>query len=133
MLRRGLLDVRGFGEEEQLAGIEGQRDVAEQRLKRPAGGEVDANAAGGLAHAGTEFEQPCAQGLDLRRAPRLGQLEAEQVDQVVGDPVQEQAESVGQEAVAAQAVGAEAILELLDAVLALAAIVVEGENLRGAA
>lgn len=46
--------------------------------------------------------------------------------------MQEQAKSVGQEAVTAQAVRAEAVLELLDAVLALAAIVVEGEDLRGA-
>jgi len=46
--------------------------------------------------------------------------------------VQEQTESVGQEAVAAQAVGAEAVLELLDAVLTLAAIIVESEDLGGA-
>jgi len=58
----------------------------------------------------------------------LGQLKAEQVDQVVGDAVQQQAEGIGEEVVTAQAVGAEAVLELLDAVLALT--VVEGENLR---
>jgi hypothetical protein len=45
--------------------------------------------------------------------------------------VQEQAEGVGQEAVTAQAVGAETVLELLDAALTLAAIVVESEDLRG--
>jgi len=45
--------------------------------------------------------------------------------------VQEQAEGVGQEAVTAQAVGAESVLELLDAVLTLAAIVVESKDLRG--
>ncbi len=65
---------------------------------------------------------------DLRRAPGLGQLKAEQVDQVIGDAVQQQAEGIGEEVVTAQAVGAEAVLELLDAVLALT--VVEGENLR---
>ena len=43
--------------------------------------------------------------------------------------MQQQAEGVGQKAVAAQAVGAETVLELLDAVLALAAIVVESEDL----
>ena len=58
----------------------------------------------------------------------MGQLKAEQVDQVVGDAVQQQAEGIGEEVVTAQAVGAEAVLELLDAVLALT--VVEGENLR---
>src|SRR5208283_3819584 len=60
-----------------------------------------------------------------------GQLQAEQVDQVVGGAVQQQAEGVGQEAVTAQAVGAETVLELLDAVLTLAAIVVESEDFRG--
>ena len=45
--------------------------------------------------------------------------------------MQQQAEGVGQEAVTAQAVGAEAVFELLDAVLTLAAIVVESEDLRG--
>ena len=38
--------------------------------------------------------------------------------------MQQQAEGIGQEAVTAQAVGAETVLELLDAVLTLAAIVV---------
>jgi len=47
--------------------------------------------------------------------------------------VQEQAESVSQEAMAAQAVGTETVLELLDAVLALAAIVVESKDLGTAA
>src|SRR5438132_9095558 len=56
-----------------------------------------------------------------------------EVDQVVGGAVQQQAKSIGQEAVTAQAVGAEAVLELLDAVLALAAIVVESEDLGGPA
>ena len=46
--------------------------------------------------------------------------------------MQEQAESVGQKAVTAQTVGAKAVLELLDAVLALPAIVVESEDLGGA-
>jgi hypothetical protein len=46
--------------------------------------------------------------------------------------VQQQAEGVGQESVTTQTVGAEAVFKLLDAVLALATVVVEGENLRGA-
>jgi hypothetical protein len=46
--------------------------------------------------------------------------------------VQEQAEGIGQEAVAAQAVRAEAVLELLDAVLAFAAIVVKSKDLGSA-
>src|SRR6266496_4751073 len=54
-----------------------------------------------------------------------------EVDQVVGGAVQQQAKSIGQEAVTAQAVGAETVLELLDAVLTLAAVVVESEDLGG--
>jgi hypothetical protein len=45
--------------------------------------------------------------------------------------VQEEAEGVGQKAVTAQAVGAETVFEFLDAVLALAAIVVESEDQGG--
>ena len=93
---------------------------------------MEANTAGGVADASADFEELGAQSFDLGGAPRLGQLQAKQVDQVVGGGVQEQAESVGQEAVAAQAVGAETVLELLDAVLALAAIVVESEDFGGA-
>ena len=109
----------------RLPGVEGQGDVVEQRLKRPAAGQVEADAAGSLAHAGAEFEQACTQGFDLRRAPRLRELKPKQIDEVVGEAVQEQAEGIGQETVAAQPVSAEAVLELLDTVLALAPIVVE--------
>ena len=109
----------GWVNRSRLAGVERQGGVAEQRLKRPAGGQVDANAAGGLADAGADFEQPRAQSFDLRRTPRLRQLVTEEVDEVVGGSVQQQAEGVGQETMAAQAVGTEAVLELLDAVLIL--------------
>ena len=46
--------------------------------------------------------------------------------------MQEQAEGIGQETVAAQPVSAEAILKLLDTVLALAAIVVKSKDFGGA-
>ena len=115
-----------------LAGVKSQRGVTEQSLKGPAGGQVNAEATGSLANAGAEFEQAGAQSFDLRRAPGLRQMPAKQVDQVVGEAVQQQAEGVGQKAMAAQAVGAKTVFEFLDAVLALAAIVVEGKDLRGA-
>jgi hypothetical protein len=73
---------------------------------------VKANTAGGLANASADFEELGAQRFDLGRAPGLGQLQSEQVDQVIGEAVQQQAEGVGQEAVTAQAVGAETVLEL---------------------
>ena len=60
-------------------------------------------------------------------------MEAEQVDQVVGEGVQEQAKRVGQEAMTAEPVGTEAVLELLNAVLAFSALVVEAKDLGTAA
>ncbi len=75
-----------------------------------------------------------AQSFDLRRAPRLRELQqAKQVDQVVGEAMQEQPEGIGQKAVAAEPISAKAILELLDAVLALATIVVKRKDLGSAA
>ena len=111
--------------------IEGERGRAEQILKGPSAGQMEADAAGGGADAGAKFEQLGAQGFDLGRAPGLGQVLAEEVDEVVGGAVQEQAESIGQEAMATEAVGAESVFKFLDAVLALAAIVVEGKDLTG--
>src|SRR3989475_10524696 len=62
----------------------------------------------------------------------MRKCQEEEVDEVVGAAVQEKAEGIGQETMKAQAVGAEAVLELLDAVLTLAAMVVENEDLGGA-
>ena len=119
------------GQAVRSTAVDGEGGGAEQVQEGPAAGEVNANTAGGLANASADFEELGAQRFDLGRTPGLGQLQAEQVDQVVGEAVQQQAEGVGQEAVTAQAVGAETVLELLDAVLTLAAIVVESEDLRG--
>ena len=94
---------------------------------------MEANAARRLADAGADLEEPCAQSFDLCRTPRLRQLVTEEVDEVVGGSVQQQAKGIGQETVAAQTVGVKAILKLLDAVLAFAAVIIESEDLRGAA
>jgi hypothetical protein len=59
------------------------------------------------------------------------QLQTKEVDRVVSGGVQEEAEGVGQKAVTAQAVGAKAVFELLDAIRALSAIVVESEDFGG--
>lgn len=103
MLRPNLADTDGLGSGSgRLAGVQGEREFAEERLKRPAGGEMDADAAPGLAHTGTGFEEACTQSLDLRRAPRLReQQQTKQVDQVVGEAVQQQTEGIGQKAMAA--------------------------------
>src|ERR1700693_278934 len=119
------------GQAVRSTAVDGEGGSAEQGLEGPAAGEVKANTAGGLANASSDFKELGAQRFDLGRTPGLGQLQAEEVDQVVGEAVQQQAEGVGQEAVTAQAVGAETVLELLDAVLTLAAIVVESKDLRG--
>jgi hypothetical protein len=92
---------------------------------------MEADAAGGVADASTDFEELGAQSFDLRRAPRLAQMQAKQIDQIVGEAVEQQAEGIGQKAMAAQAVGAEAVFEFLNAVLALAAIVIESKDFGG--
>ena len=110
-----MAEKNGFEEHElALAGIKSQGGIAEQSLKGPAASQVNADAAGGLANASAEFEQVGSQGFDLRRAPGLRQMMSEEVDQVIGGGVQEQAKSIGQEAMAAQAVGAEAVFEFLN-------------------
>ena len=60
-------------------------------------------------------------------------MEAEQVDQVVGEGVQEQAKRVGQKAMTAEPVGMEAVLELLNPVLAFSTLVVKAKDLGTAA
>ena len=45
--------------------VDGERGGTEQALKGPTGGEVKANATGGLAYASAEFEQLGAQSFDL--------------------------------------------------------------------
>jgi hypothetical protein len=91
---------------------------------------VDAEAPGSLAHPSADFEQSRTQSFDLGQAPRLRKLEqTKQVDQIVGEAMQEQTEGVGQKTMSAEPVGVEAVFELFDAVLALAAIVVEGKDL----
>ena len=48
-----------------LAGVQSQGDGAELVLKRPAGGEVNANAARRLTNAGADFEELGPQSFDL--------------------------------------------------------------------
>ncbi|HEV2387990.1 MAG TPA: hypothetical protein VGS20_12130 [Candidatus Acidoferrales bacterium] len=118
------------------ASVESERQISKQRLPGPAGRQVNADRPGGLPDASADLEQASAQRLDLRRSRRAGLREleqAEQVDQVVGEAVQERPEGVGQETVTAQPVGAEAVLQLLGAVLAFAAVIVNSEDLGGAA
>ncbi len=55
----------------------------------------------------------------------------EQHDQIVSRRRQQQAKGIGQEAVTTQSVGGETVLEFLDAFLAFAASVIEGEDLLG--
>ena len=99
-------------------------------LPGPARGQMNPDAARGLTDASADFEEPGAQSFDLYRAPRLRQLQkTKQIDQIVGEGMQQQAEGVGQKAVAAQAIGAETVLEFFDAILAFTAVVVKSEDL----
>ena len=95
---------------------------------------MNPDAARGLTDASADFEEPGAQRFDLDRAPRLRQLQqTKQIDQIVGEGMQQQAEGVGQKAVAAQAVGAETVLEFLNAVFTFTAVVVKSEDLGSSA
>src|SRR6516225_4644061 len=91
---------------------------------------MNPDAARSLTNAGADFEEPGAQSFDLYRAPRFRQLQKTKlIDQVVGEGMQQQAEGVGQKAVAAQAVGAKTVLEFFDAVFAFTAVVVKSKDL----
>jgi hypothetical protein len=50
---------------------------------------------------------------------------------VVGETVQQQAEGIGSEAVAAQTISDKTILEFLNAILTLLAIIIEGKKGNG--
>jgi len=89
---------------------------------------VKANTAGSRAHPSADFEELSAQGFNLGGTPRERQLDAKEVNQVISGRVQEQAEGASQKTVAAQAIGAKAVFEFFDAILTLAAIVVESED-----
>ena len=100
----------------------------EDILKRPAAGQVNTDATSCFADARPDLEQPNAQRFDLCGAQRRRQLQTKQVDEVVGETVQQQAESIGSEAVTTQAVRGKTILEFFNAVLTLPTIVIESKN-----
>jgi hypothetical protein len=91
-LRRDIWGKLSSGQAVRSTAVDGEGDSAEQVLEGPAAGEVKANTARGLANAGADFEELGAEGFDLGGAPGLRQLQAEQVDQVVSEAVQQQAE-----------------------------------------
>src|SRR5258707_808493 len=97
-------------------------------LERPAAGQMNADATSCFAGARTNLEQLNAQRFDLCGAQRRRKLQAKQVDEVVGETVQQQAESIGSEAVTAQAVRGKTILEFFNAVFTFPAIVIKGKN-----
>jgi hypothetical protein len=53
------------GERIGSTAIDGKSGGTEQVLKGPAASQVEADAAGGLAYAGADFEELGAQGFDL--------------------------------------------------------------------
>src|SRR5271168_3446614 len=63
------------GQALRSSAVDSESDGAELVLKGPAAGEMEADATGGLADAGSDFEELGAQGFDLGGAPGLGQLQ----------------------------------------------------------
>src|ERR1700688_1505532 len=108
--------------------LRGIADGLEEILKRPTAGQVNTDATSCFADARPDLEQLNAQSFDLCGAHRRRKFQAKQVDGVGGETMQKQAESIGSEAGGAQALGGKTILEFLNAVLTLPAIVIEGKN-----
>jgi len=88
---------------------------------RIARGQVDPDAAAGLPEAGPDLQELQAQGVDLGGS-QFGALKVapQHPKQAVGRGVQQQPELIGQEPVAAQAIGLELQLQLFDAVFHVA-------------
>src|SRR5581483_4712857 len=99
------------------------REEEPERLTRVAGGELEADDRPELADAASDLEQAEAQGVELHTGrARRDEPATERVQQPVGRGVEEQAELVGEEAVAAHAVREAGILEVLDPQLRLPAV-----------
>jgi len=83
-------------------------------------GQVNPDAAAPRTDAGPDFQEFEPQGVDLGHGQfRALDVAAQQPKQAVGRGVEQQPELVGQEAVAAQAIGLELHFALLDAVFHL--------------
>ena len=94
---------------------------------------MDPDAPSGKADAGAEFEEADAKGLDLGRF-EFGAAEhllTEEDHEGVGGGGDGEAEGVGEEAVAGEAMGEEAAFHLLDVVFGVPALFVEGEEIPG--
>lgn len=63
--------IRLVGKEIGSTAVDGEGGGAKQVLIGPAAGQVEADAAGGAAHAGADFEELSAQSFDLGGAPGL--------------------------------------------------------------
>ena len=104
-------------------GREAPRQQAEQGGVRTGRSEVDADAGGRLDDAGADLEQARPEGRELGPGERhpAGHGIAEGEHQPVGRGVQDEAELVGERALAGGAVRRELALVQLDEVLGLAA------------
>jgi hypothetical protein len=69
--------------------LRGIADGLEEILKRPAASQVNTDATGCFADARPDLEQLNAQRFDLCGAHRRRELQAKQVDEVVGETVQQ--------------------------------------------
>jgi hypothetical protein len=62
--------------------LDGEGHRAEQILESQPVGQMNTDAAGGLAHTGAKFEELGTQSLNLGGAPRWRQVVTEEVDQI---------------------------------------------------
>src|SRR5207237_526014 len=107
-------------------------DGEEERLPRPACGEMKPPPPHRADDAGAELEEAEPHGAERCPGECRARQDAqpEELEQVVGERVQEQAKGVGAEGVTGEPIGGEVALELLDEVLRLAPLVVPGEDVR---
>ena len=69
--------------------LRGVADGLEEILERPAAGQMNANATSCFADARPDFEQLNTQRFDLCGAHRQRELQTKQVDEVVGETVEQ--------------------------------------------
>jgi hypothetical protein len=99
------------------------REVVPERLARMTVRQVQLEAVQSLAHPAADLDEAQAHSIQLQaRHASLHEPAPNGIQEPVGSGVQQQAELVGPEAMAAEAIGKAGILEVLDPLLGLATL-----------
>jgi hypothetical protein len=102
-------------------GFQPGRETVPKRLARVTARQVQLEAIQSLAHPAADLDEAQAHGIHLpARHARLHEPAPNGIQEPVGGGVQQQAELVGPEARATEAIGEAGILEVLDPLLGLA-------------